>query len=144
MQIGVATQRAVESKRIFINDSDDFNAMALQFIPADELEAHVLAGSAAVLAQAARGQVAYVVLLGVCVIEAEGAQVVTQLLATLPRVPLIACGPAGHAGVAEALRLGTRSAISRPFTVETVRQRVNPQVGRRALQSIPVVLAGGR
>ena len=37
MQIGVDTQRAVETKRAFIIDSDDISAMALQFMLADEL-----------------------------------------------------------------------------------------------------------
>jgi DNA-binding NtrC family response regulator len=144
MQIGVDTQHAVESKRVFIIDSDDVSAMALQFILADELEAHVLEGSTAALAQATRGQPPDVLLLGTSVIEAEGTEVVARLLAALPGVPVIAFGPAAHPGVAEALRLGARSAIARPFMVETVRQRVNAQIGRRALLSIPVVLGGGR
>jgi DNA-binding NtrC family response regulator len=139
MQIGVDTQRAVETKRAFIVDNDDISALALQFMLADELEVHVIAGSAEAIARA-RSRAVDVVLLGAGVIEAEGAQVVSALLAALPGVPLIACGPAGDAGVAQALALGARSAITRPFKVEAVRQRVNAQIGRRALLSIPVVL----
>jgi len=139
MQIGVDTQRAVETKRAFIIDSDDISAMGLQFMLADELEVNVVASSAEAIARAA-GAPLDVILLGASVIEAEGAQVVSQLLAALPGVPVIACGPAGDAGVAEALALGARSAIVRPFKLEAVRQRVNAQIGRRALLTIPVVL----
>jgi len=139
MQIGVDTQRAVESKRAFIIDSDDISAMALQFMLADELEAHVMAGSGEAI-ERARSTTVDVILLGASVIEAEGAQRVSALLAALPGVPVIACGPAGDAGVAQALALGARSCITRPFKVEAVRQKVNAQIGRRAVLTIPVVL----
>jgi CheY-like chemotaxis protein len=139
MQIGVDSQRAVESKRAFIIDSDDISAMALQFMLADELEAHVMAGSGEAI-ERARSTTVDVILLGASVIEAEGAQRVSALLAALPGVPVIACGPAGDAGVAQALALGARSCITRPFKVEAVRQKVNAQIGRRAVLTIPVVL----
>ena len=139
MQIGVESQRAVETKRAFIVDNDDISGMALQFMLADELEVHVITHSSEAIA---RGQASAVdvILLGAGVIEAEGPQVVTSLLTALPGVPVIACGPADDAGVAQALTLGARSAITRPFKVEAVRQRVNAQIGRRAVLSIPVVL----
>ena len=47
---------------------------------------------------------------------------------------------AGAEGVAPALKLGARASITRPFTVEAVRQKVNVQIGRRAVLTIPVVL----
>ena len=139
MQIGVDSQRAVETKRAFIVDNDDISGMALQFMLADELEVHVIDNSRDAIARA-RASVVDVILLGAGVIEAEGPQVVTSLLAALPGVPVIACGPAADAGVAQALALGARSAITRPFKVEAVRQRVNAQIGRRAVLAIPVVL----
>jgi len=138
MQIGVDTQRAVETKRAFIVDSDDISAMALQFMLADELEVNVMTSSREAIARA-QGIALDVVLLGASVIEAEGAQVITRLLAALPSVPLIVCGTAGDANVAQALALGARSTITRPFKVEAVRQRVNAQIGRRAVLAIPVV-----
>jgi CheY-like chemotaxis protein len=138
MQIGVDTQRAVETKRAFIIDSDDISAMALQFMLADELEVNVVASSQEAIARA-HGLALDVILLGTSVIEAEGATVVSTLLAALPGVPLIACGPAGDASVAQALASGARSAITRPFKLEAVRQRVNAQIGRRAVLAIPVV-----
>lgn len=139
MQIGVDTQRAVETKRAFIIDSDDISSMALQFMLADELEVNVVASSAEAIARA-QGSVLNVILLGASVIEAEGAAVVSSLLAALPGVPIIVFGLDGDAGVAQALKLGARSAIVRPFKVEAVRQKVNAQIGRRAVLTIPVVL----
>jgi CheY-like chemotaxis protein len=138
MQIGVDTQRAVETKRAFIVDSDDISAMALQFMLADELEVNVVTSSQEAIARA-QGLALDVILIGASVIEAEGATVVGTLLAALPGVPLIACGPAGDAGIAQALALGARSTITRPFKLEAVRQRVNAQIGRRAVLAIPVV-----
>ncbi len=139
MQIGVDTQRAVECKRAFIIDSDDISAMALQFMLADELEVNVVTCSAEAIDRA-QGLALDVILLGASVIEAEGAAVVTRLQAALPGVPVIACGPAGDPGIAQVLGLGARSAIVRPYKVEAVRQRVNAQIGRRAVLTIPVVL----
>lgn len=140
MQIGVDTQRAVETKRAFIIDSDDISSMALQFMLADELEVNVFVSSAEALARAHERAALDVILLGASVLEAEGAAVVTALLAALPGVPIIVFGLDGDAGVAQALKLGARSAIVRPFKVEAVRQKVNAQIGRRAVLTIPVVL----
>jgi CheY-like chemotaxis protein len=142
MQIGVDTQRAVENKRAFIVDSDDISALALQFMLADELEVHVIAGSDEAIA---RGQASAVdvILLGASVLASEGVQVVARLLGALPGVPIIACGHAGNDAVAQALAAGARSTITRPFKVEAVRQRVNAQIGRRAVLAIPVVLGAG-
>lgn len=140
MQIGVDTQRAVETKRAFIIDSDDVSSMALQFMLADELEVNVFTGSAEALARAQGTGALSVILLGASVIEAEGPAVVTTLLAAQPGVPIIVFGLEGDEGVAQALKLGARSAITRPFKLEAVRQKVNAQIGRRAVLTIPVVL----
>jgi hypothetical protein len=61
------------------------------------------------------------------------------LCTAFPEVPIIACGPAGDEGVAQALAGGARTSITRPFKVEAVRQKVNAQIGRRAVLTIPVV-----
>lgn len=137
MQIGVDTARAVETKRAFILDVDDIAATALQFMLADELEVHVFASSAAALAHPAAGGVD-VVLLGAGFIEAESPAVVPRLLQAWPGVPLLAFGPAQDASVQAALAQGARTAIDRPFKLETVRRKVNAQIGRRALIEIPV------
>ena len=141
MQIGVDTQRAVETKRALIIDSDDISAMALQFMLADELEVNIVGSTLEAIARTGANTLD-VVLLGASVIDAEGAQVVATLRAALPDVPVIVFGPVGDTGIAQALALGARSAIVRPFKVEAVRQRVNAQIGRRAVLTIPVVRSG--
>lgn len=140
MQIGVDTQRAVETKRAFIIDSDDVSSMALQFMLADELEVNVFATSAEAIARARASAALNVILLGASVIEAEGPSVVSELKTVLPGVPIIVFGLDGDAGVAQALKLGARSSITRPFKLELVRQKVNAQIGRRAVLAIPVVV----
>lgn len=137
MQIGVDTARAVETKRAFVLDVDDIAATALQFMLADELEVHVFTSSAAALAHPAASGVD-VVLLGASLIKAETPEVVVRLREAWPGVPLLAYGPAEDAGVQAALARGARSSIPRPFQVETVRRKVNAQIGRRAVLDIPV------
>ncbi|CAM3673853.1 hypothetical protein [Roseateles saccharophilus] len=137
MQIGVDTARAVETKRAFVLDLDDVSATALQFMLADELEVHVFTSSASAFGHPAAARID-VVLLGASVIEAETPDVVGLLLQTWPGVPLLAFGPVDDAGVQAALTRGARSSIPRPFKVETVRKKVNAQIGRRAVLYIPV------
>lgn len=137
MQIGVDTARAVESKRAFILDLDDVSATALQFMLADELEVHVFPGSAQAQQHPAADRVD-VLLLGASVIEAESPAVVARLQQAWPGVPVLAFGPAADAGVQAALAQGARTAIERPFKLETVRRKVNAHIGRRALLDIPV------
>lgn len=138
MQIGVDTQRAVETKRAFILDSDDISSTALQFMLADELEVNVFASLAEALERGSASELD-VVLLGASVIEAETPEVVARVQAAWPEVPVLAFGPADDPAVAAALKAGARSAIARPFKLEAVRQKVNAQIGRRAVLSIPVV-----
>lgn len=137
MQIGVETARAVETKRAFILDQDDVSATALQFMLADELEVHVFTSSAEALRHPAADRID-IVLLGASLIEAESVDVVDRLLQAWPGVPVLAYGPADDAGVQAALVRGARSSIERPFKLETVRRKVNAQIGRRAVLEIPV------
>lgn len=142
MQIGVDTARAVETKRAFILDQDDVGATALQFMLADELEVHVFTSSADALRHPAADRIDIVLLGAGLLIEGETADVVDRLLQAWPGVPLLAYGMADDAGVQAALARGARSSIERPFKLETVRRKVNAQIGRRAVLSVPVVVQG--
>ncbi|MEK8033385.1 hypothetical protein AACH06_21410 [Ideonella sp. DXS29W] len=137
MQIGVDSQRAVETKRAYIIDSDDVGATGLQFMLADELEVHQMAACADALSRAS--QAVDVILLGAEAAGAAGEAGLRALFGAFEGVPVIAYGPAGDERVAQALALGARSSIARPFKLETVRQKVNAQIGRRAVLTIPVV-----
>ena len=78
-------------------------------------------------------------MLGAGLIEAETPAVVARLREAWPVVPVLAYGPAEDAAVKAALEQGARTSIPRPFQVETVRRKVNAQVGRRAVLGVAVV-----
>ncbi len=140
MQIGVDSQRAVENKRVFVVDNDDVVSTALQFMLADEMETHVLMSAGEALAKAASTP-PELILLGLSVIEAEGAAVVTQFKNSIADVRiLVVCFDADEPLVKEALSLGAASTLLRPLKLENVRRKVDAQIGRRAALEIPVVV----
>lgn len=140
MQIGVETQRAVENRRVFVIDSDDVVSAGLQFMLADEMETHVFATPAEALAKA----VAWppeLAIVGISVLEQEGAAVVTRLREALPALRmLIVCFDADEPLVKEAIALGAASTLLRPLKLENVRRKVDAQLGRRSALEIPVVV----
>lgn len=140
MQIGVDSQRAVENKRVFVIDSDDISSMALQFMLADECETHVLPNVDSALAKG-RDWPPQLVLLGAGSIAAEGAATVTRLKAQHAGLKiLIVCDSAEEEAVKVALALGANSTLLRPLKLETVRRKVDAQLGRRAALGIAVTV----
>jgi DNA-binding NtrC family response regulator len=138
MQIGVDSQRAVENKRVFVIDADDISSTVLQCMLADECETHVLADVASALAKG-RDWPPQLVLLGADNVRSEGAHAVTRLRAQHPALRImLVCDSTNQPGVAEALALGANTTLRRPLTLETVRRKVDTQLGRRAVLDIPV------
>lgn len=141
MQIGVDSQRAVENKRVFVIDSDDVTGMALQFMLADECETHVLPDIDSALAKG-RDWPPQLILLGAGSIVADGAASVTRLKTQHANLKiLIVCDCLEQEEVKQALALGANSTLLRPLTLETVRRKVDAQLGRRAALGIPVMVA---
>lgn len=139
MQIGVDSQRAVENKRVFIIDSDEISAMALQFMLADECEAHILADVVAALDKGGDWP-PQLVLLGAGILALEGGGTVTRLKTAFDGVKvMIVCDSASDPLVMEALARGACGTLLRPLKLETVRHKVDTQLGRRTTLSIPVV-----
>ncbi|WP_018412909.1 response regulator [Methyloversatilis thermotolerans] len=139
MQIGVDSERAVDNKRVFVVDNDDVASTALQFMLADEMETHVYTDVASALAAGAATP-PDLILLGAGVLESEGAEAVTRLKGALEGVRmLLVCLDADEPVIQQALSLGAESTLQRPLKVETVRRRVDAQLGRRAALAIPVV-----
>lgn len=139
MQIGVEASRAVENKRVFVIEADEVSAMALQFILADENETHVLQGIDAALAKG-RQWPPNLVLLGAGIVAANGAQVVAQLKAEWPGLKiLVVADSLEEPAVKAAQAQGADSVLLRPLTLETVRRRVDTQLGRRTPLAIPIV-----
>lgn len=139
MQIGVDSQRAVENKRVFVIDSDEVSSMALQFMLADDNETHVLSGVAAALDKG-RDWPPQLILLGAGVIRVEGAGVAAQIKSQLAGVKiLVVCDAADEPAVKEALTQGADGTLTRPLKLETVRRKVDAQLGRRTQLTIPIV-----
>ena len=140
MQIGVEASRAVENKRVFVIESDEVSAVALQFMLADECETHVLPDSATALAKG-REWPPNLILLGAGIIAAEGARIVAQLKAQWSGLKiLVVADSVDDPAVKAAKTEGADSVLLRPLTLEAVRRKVDTQLGRRATLDIPVVL----
>jgi len=144
MQIGVDSQRAVENKRVFVIDSDEVSSMALQFMLADDNETHVLATVEAALDKG-RAWPPDLVLFGFDNLVAEGSDAIERLRAAQPalRVLLVANpddAAAAHAACAAGAG-GANAVLLRPLTIESVRRKVDSQLGRRTALAIPVVLS---
>jgi DNA-binding NtrC family response regulator len=123
MQIGVETSRALENKRVFVVDNDDITRAVLQFMLQDDNETHDLP----TLAEAyAKGQ-PDLLLLGCSILDTEGPGLFASIAQRWPgtRMLLIA-GSANDT----APRTGAHGVLVRPFTVESVRQKVDIQLGR--------------
>jgi len=140
MQIGVDSLRAVENKRVFVIDSDEISSMALQFMLADECETHVLPDVASALIKGCNWP-PQLVLLGAGSIALEGLATVTRLKAQHSGLKImIVCDSIDEPVVREALALGANAALPRPLKLETVRRKVDAQLGRRAALAIPVAV----
>lgn len=132
MQIGVDSQRAVENKRVFVIDSDEVSSLALQFMLADDNETHVLSGVAAALDKGGAWP-PQLILIGAGIIALEGAARVAQLKSGFPGVKiLVVCDSADEPAVKAALAQGAEAVLTRPLKLETVRRKVDAQLGRRS------------
>lgn len=139
MQNGVDSQRAVENKRVFVVDDNEVSSMALQFMLHDEYETHELPDVAAALAKG-REFLPDLILLGEGIVASEGSDVVSRFKTRCAGVKiLIVCDDADDAPVRDALARGADGVLTRPLKLETVRRRVDTQLGRRAAIAIPVV-----
>jgi DNA-binding response OmpR family regulator len=146
MQIGVETQRAVENKRIFVVDDDPITRAVLQFMLQDDNETHDLASLADAYAKSIQGQ-PDLLLLGLSVVETEGSELLGTIGARWPgtRVLLIA-EPGQDATALRHLKAGAHGVLTKPFTVEAVRRKVDAQLGRavRSLIQLQLVPSGAR
>jgi DNA-binding NtrC family response regulator len=130
MQIGVETSRLVENKRVFVVDDDEISRTVLQFMLQDDNETHEFATLAAAYSKGADSR-PDVVLLGVTVVEAADPGLCHALKAKWPNVRILLITPPGQEAVAQSyVKDGAHGVLSAPFTVETVRRKVDIQLGR--------------
>lgn len=146
MQIGVETSRAVENKRVFVVDDDDINRAVLQFMLQDENETHDLASLNDAYAKGDQGQ-PNLLLLGLSVVQAGKPDILVSIGARWPGVRILLIAEPGQEAVAQALlKTGAHGVLSKPFTVESVRRKVDIQLGRvvPSLVQLQLVPAGAR
>lgn len=131
MQIGVDSQRAVDNKRVFIVDCDEVSGLALQFMLADECEAHLLADVDNALRKG-RDWPPDLLLLGQGNLAKEGMEALAQLRQQHPALKIVVvCDSTDDSHVRQALAQGANSTLLRPLTLESVRRKVDAQLGRR-------------
>jgi len=131
MQIGVETSKAVDQRRVFVVDEDEINRAELQFMLHDEIETHELASLEEAYAKGVDWLTPHVVLLGVSFLRDRGAGVVKEVNAKFPGVRiLIVCAKADEAIALDGLKAGAHGALVKPFTLESVRRKVDTILGR--------------
>ena len=140
MQIGVATDRAVDLRRIFVIHDDEIVSAALQFMLHDEIETHEISSVAAALAKAEDWPPA-VILIGIGILEAQGLSILEEIKAKIEGVKIIAIVEKATDPLAqECLKQGANALLAKPLTIEKARQKVDIQLGRAVKVGIPVVV----
>lgn len=140
MQIGVETSRAVENKRVFVVDSDEIDRAVLQFMLHDENETHELASLDAAFVKA-RDWKPDVVLLGLAIVQEKGTGVFGEIVSRAPGVKVLVVTDAAADPLAQAcLHAGAHGLLAKPFTVESVRGKVDLMLGRGVTDFIPLAL----
>lgn len=142
MQVGVEASRAVEGKRIFVIDDDEITRAVLQFMLQDDNEAHDLAtlGDAFAKAELLAPDL---LLLGVAHLERNEATL-SGLISRWPGVRiLVIAGEGGEAGAQHWLRRGAHGVLAKPFTLSSVRRRVDAQLGHRVPGLVQMQILSG-
>lgn len=138
MQIGVEVSRAVENKRIFVVETDEIVRAALQFMLHDENETHELASLDQAFAKGAEWK-PDLVLLGFAIVEEQGIGVIADIKARLPGSKILLVTDSIDSPLAQScLKSGVQDALIKPFTIESVRYKVDALLGRRKLPLIPL------
>ena len=130
MQIGVETSRAVENKRVFVVDDDEITRAVLQFMLQDENETHDLPSLGAAYKKGEAGR-PDLLLLGLAIVEQGGPELLRLIGAQWPATRVLLIAEPGHDAAAQRhLRAGAHGVLTKPFTVEGVRRKVDAQLGR--------------
>jgi CheY-like chemotaxis protein len=143
MQIGVETSRAVENKRIFVVDDDDITRAVAQFMLQDDNETHDLATLADAYVRAAPD----LLLLGLSIVQAGGPDLLRSIAERWTGVRILLIAGSADDGVAHGyLKAGAHGVLTKPFTVESIRRKVDIQLGRTvpSLIQLQLVPAGSQ
>lgn len=131
MQIGVDSQHAVEGKRVFVVDADEITRMAAVFMLHDEHETHELADLDAAYRKAADWKPDLLVL-GAGLVEAHGLALLVEIKARINGVKVLLLAEAGaETFIRDCRAAGADGAVTKPLTVEKLRDRASALLGRR-------------
>ena len=140
MQIGVATDRAVDLRRIFVIHEDEIVSAALQFMLHDEIETHEIPSVESALTKAIEWPPA-VILIGIGIIESQGVGILEEIKSKINGVKIIAVVEKATDPLAQdCLKRGANALLAKPLTIEKARQKVDVQLGRPVKVGIPVVV----
>lgn len=139
MQIGVETEKAVDTRRVFVVDNDEITCAALQFMLHDEIETHEINSLEAAYAKA-KDWPPSVILLGISIVQEKGVGVLAEIHAQIPDLKIILVADSATDPLAqECLKNGVNTILPKPLTIEKARQKVDAQLGRKTSLAIPVV-----
>ena len=137
MQVGVDAARMVENKRVFVVDEDEITRAVLQFILHDDNEAHELATLESAYAKAAYWPPDLVVL-GSTLIRLGGPEIVAAVRDRLKAPVLVVAENATDPLALACVRAGAAGALIKPLTVQSVRDKVDRVLGRKASAFVPL------
>lgn len=142
MQIGVETSRAVENHRVFVVHEDEIIRAALQFMLHDEHETHELASMDEAYAKGSDTGAPDVVLLAVEIARVGGTALLEDLATSYPAAKVMLVTESFDDDFAQSC-VGSlaHGLVAKPFTVESVRRKVDLALGKSAPISIPVEIA---
>ncbi len=140
MQIGVDNNSRVETKRVFIIDSDGITGTVLKFMLEDHNETHEFATAEEAYASAEKtiyGKteklVPHLLIVGVSVLQEKGLDILKDIAAHFPDAKIVVAAESNDDPLAKqalAKGGGAHGAMVKPYTVETVRRKVDMLLGR--------------
>lgn len=140
MQIGVDNDSRVVTKRVFIIDSDGITGTVLKFMLEDHNETHEFASPEEAYAGAEKTvygktekTIPQLLIVGVSVLQEKGGDVVKDIGAHFPEAKIVIAAETNDDPLAKqalAKGGGAHGVIVKPYTVETVRRKVDMLLGR--------------
>jgi DNA-binding NarL/FixJ family response regulator len=140
MQIGVDNNSRVENKRVFIIANDGITGTVLQFMLEDHNETHAFetaeeayAGAEKTIYGKTEKLVPHLLIVGVGVLQEKGLPILQEIQAHFPNAKIVVAAETNDDPLAkQAIGKGggAHGALVKPYTVETVRRKVDMMLGR--------------
>jgi CheY-like chemotaxis protein len=140
MQIGVDNDSRVENKRVFIIDNDGITGTVLKFMLEDHNETHEFATAEEAYAGAEKTvygktekAVPQLLIVGVGVLQEKGVEITKEISAHFPEAKIVIAAETAEDPLAKqalAKGGGAHGVLTKPYTVETVRRKVDMLLGR--------------